>query len=473
MSLRTRLVISFTILLLVAIAAVGFVAFRSTQDILVGQIDRTLAGIAERGPTPEPRPGERPPGEELPPGEGQVESDPFFRPTAEIVVAADGKVILARPSGFADDPDPLPDIQELEDGSGFGYLDSVDGSLRYRSLVQVHPGGVQVVFAWPLEEVTSATTALIRTLLLAGGGVLLLGAVATWWTVRQSMRPVDEMVETAEAIAAGDLTRRVPELDPGTELGRLGLSLNEMLAHLEEAVETERDAKERLRQFVADASHELRTPLATIAGYAELRSKGGLPTADDQDKAWSRIESESRRMGLLIDDLLVLARLGQSQPLRIGPVDVAQIVREAAADHAAIDPQRPVHLELPDVVILEADEERLFQVVTSLLANVRVHTPEGTETTVVVRDGADTVVVEVEDNGPGIPEAALGQVFERFYRADPSRSRKSGGAGLGLSIVHAIVEAHGGTVAATQTDPGGTRITIELPKIAAFESQPI
>jgi two-component system OmpR family sensor kinase len=265
----------------------------------------------------------------------------------------------------------------------------------------------------------------------------------------------------------------VPDLDPGTELGRLGLSLNEMLAHLEEAVETERDAKERLRQFVADASHELRTPLATIAGYAELRSKGGLPTEEDQAKAWSRIESESRRMGMLIEDLLILTRLGQSQPLRIGPVDVAQIARDASADHAAIDPLRPVDVESPDEVVLQADEERLTQVITSLLANVRVHTPEGTETTVVVLDGPDTVMIEVTDDGPGIPDAALDQVFERFYRADPSRSRKSGGAGLGLSIVHAIVGAHDGTVTATRTDAGGTRITIELPKIAAFESQPI
>jgi len=473
MSLRTRLVISFTVLLLVAIVAVGFVASQSTQDILIGQIDRTLIGIAERGPTPEPRPGERPPGEEPPLEETQVDDDPFLRPTAEIAVAADGTVLVARPSGFADDPDPLPDIRDLEDGSGFFYLDSVDGSLRYRSLVQAHPDGMQVVLAWPLEEVSSATTALIRTLLLAGGGVLLLGAVATWWTVRQSMRPVDEMVETAEAIAAGDLTRRVPELDPDTELGRLGLSLNEMLAHLEEAVETERDAKERLRQFVADASHELRTPLATIAGYAELRSKGGLPTPEDQDKAWSRIESESRRMGLLIEDLLILARLGQTQPLRIGPVDVAQIVRHAAADHAAIDPLRPVDVESPDEVVLQADKERLTQVITSLLANVRVHTPQGTETSVVVQETADSVVIEVTDDGPGIPEAALDQVFERFYRADPSRSRRSGGAGLGLSIVHAIVEAHGGTVTATRTDAEGTRITIELPKIAPSESQPI
>jgi two-component system OmpR family sensor kinase len=473
MSLRTRLVISFTVLLLVAIVAVGYVASRSTQDILVAQIDRTLLGVAERGPTPEPRPGEGPPGDNQPFGTDAATEDPFLRPTAEIVVGADGSVVLARPSGFADDPDPLPDISGLEDGSGFVYLDSIDGSLRYRALVRAFPDGMHVVLAWPLEEVTSATAELIRALLLAGGGVLLLGAAATWWTVRQSMRPVDEMVDTAEAIAAGDLTRRVPDLDPDTELGRLGLSLNEMLAHLEEAVEVERDAKERLRRFVADASHELRTPLATIAGYAELRSKGGLPTTEDRDKAWSRVESESRRMGLLIEDLLVLARLDQSQPLRMGPVDVAQIVRDAAADHAAIDPRRPVAVASPDVVALEGDEERLTQVVTSLLANVRVHTPEGTETSVSVREDAESVAIEVTDDGPGIPEAALAQVFERFYRADPSRSRTSGGAGLGLAIVRAIVEAHGGTVVAARVATGGTRITVELPKAAPPASQPI
>jgi two-component system OmpR family sensor kinase len=287
------------------------------------------------------------------------------------------------------------------------------------------------------------------------------------------MRPVDEMVDTAEAIAGGDLTRRVPDLDPDTELGRLGLSLNEMLAHLEEAFEVERDAKERLRRFVADASHELRTPLATIAGYAELRSRGGLPTPEDQDKAWSRVESESRRMGLLLEDLLVLARLDQNQPLRIGSVDVAQIVRDAAADHAAIDPLRPVAVVSPDVVTVEGDEERLTQVVTSLLANVRVHTPIGTETSVVVAEDAETVAIEVTDDGLGIPEAALDRVFDRFYRADPSRSRTSGGAGLGLAIVQAIVEAHGGTVVAARGTVGGTRISVALPKTASPKSQPI
>jgi len=464
MSLRTRLVISFTVLLLVAILAVGFVASQSTQDILVSQIDRTLLGIAERGPVPDPRPGEASPSSEPPPQDEQSDVDTFLRPTAEVVLTEDGVVVIARPSGFADDPDPLPDVAGLEDGSGFLYLDAVDGTLRYRALVRDLPEGEQVVLAWPLKEVGAATSELIRTLLLAGAGVLLLGATATWWTVRQSMRPVDEMVDTAEAIAGGDLTRRVPETSPNTELGRLGFSLNEMLAHLEDAVETERDAKERLRRFVADASHELRTPLATIAGYAELRGKGGLPTPQDEEKAWSRIESESGRMALLIEDLLVLARLDQSQGLRVGAVDAAQIVRDAAGDHAATDPQRPIRVDAPESVILEADEERLIQVITSLLANVRVHTPEGTEIDVIVRPAGGVVSIDVIDDGPGIPEAALDQIFDRFYRADPSRSRSSGGAGLGLAIVRAIVEAHGGTVSASRAESGGTRIAIELPE---------
>ena len=466
MSLRTRLVISFTILLLVAIFAVGFVASRSTQDILVSQIDRTLLGIAERGPIPVQRPGEVPTDNEPPPPDVQADSDTFLRPTAEIVVSDDGAVILARPSGFADDPDPLPDVAGLTDAPVFVYLHSVDGTLRYRALVRDLPDGAQLVVAWPLEEVGAATSELIRTLLLAGAGVLLLGAAATWWTVRQSMRPVDEMVDTAEAIAGGDLTRRVPETDPNTELGRLGISLNEMLAHLEEAVETERDAKDRLRRFVADASHELRTPLATIAGYAELRGKDGLTTPQDEDKAWSRIESESRRMALLIEDMLVLARLDQSQALRLSTVDIAQIVRDAAGDHAAIDPQHPIRVDSPDSVILEADQERLTQVITSLLSNVRVHTPEGTATDVIVRPGAGVVSIDVTDDGPGIPEGALDHVFDRFYRADPSRSRSSGGAGLGLAIVQAIVEAHGGKVTVAREETGGTRIAIELPEVA-------
>lgn len=466
MSLRTRLVISFTVLLLAVIFTVGFVASQSIEEILVGQIDQNLLSIADRGPTPLPRPTEPPP------GDVPFDDEPFFRFAAELVVSPDGTTIFSRASGFADVPDPLPDVSALAGVSGFTFVDSVDGSLRYRALVRPQPDGAYIVRASPLREVATATSDLIRTLVLAGGGVLLLGAVGTWWTVRSSMRPVDEMVDTAEAIAGGDLTRRVPDLDPGTELGRLGGSLNEMLAHLEEAVVTERAAKERLRRFAADASHELRTPVTAISGYTELRRKGGLPTAEDQDKAWARIESESKRMASLIEDLMTLARLGQTQPLHIAPVDVVRIVADAAVDHAAIDPCRPVRIVSPPSVVLPADAERLTQVVGSLLANARVHTPEGTQIEVAVRDEGAAVRIDVTDDGPGIPAAALDHVFDRFYRADASRSRASGGAGLGLAIVQAIVEAHGGSVGASRAaEAGGTRISLALPRGDESKSQ--
>jgi two-component system OmpR family sensor kinase len=272
------------------------------------------------------------------------------------------------------------------------------------------------------------------------------------------------MVETAEAIAGGDLTRRVPDLPPGTELGRLGGSLNEMLTHIEHALKVERAGQERLRRFVADASHELRTPLAAVAGYAELRRRGGLATADDEDKAWSRIESESRRMGSLIEDLLMLARLDQSQPLRFEPVDLAAIVGDAAADHRAIAPDRPIEVDAPDSLMVEGDGERLHQVVSNLLSNARVHTPPGTGVNAAVGSDSDgTVRIEVTDDGPGIAGDAVDRVFERFYRADQSRSRRSGGSGLGLAIVQAIVAAHGGTVGASNVEGRGARFAVTLP----------
>jgi len=455
MSLRTRLVISFTVLLLGILAAVGLVASRSIHDILVDQIGKTLRSAVEHGPGPGSEP--------FTPNQDQDQNQ-LLNPLAEIWIAPDGTIVRARPSGFVDDPDPLPDVSSLlNTENGFVDLTSTDGSLQYRAYVQ-HMFGGAIVRAVPLSDVATATAALIRTLLLAGVGLLLLGGAATWWTVHVAMRPVGEMVDTAEAIAAGDLSRRVPDLHSGTELGRLGLSLNEMLGHLENAVETEREGKERLRQFAADASHELRTPLTAISGYAQLRKRGGLRTPEAEDKAWDRIESESVRMASLVEDLLTLARLGQSAPLQLADVDLADVIRNAAADHAAMDPDRPVSVEAPEHVIVEGDEHRLTQVVASLLANTRVHTPAGTKVEFSVVDGNETVEVVAEDDGPGIPDAAMEHIFDRFYRADPSRSRASGGSGLGLSIVQAIVEAHGGTVSADVVETGGTRITIRLPK---------
>lgn len=450
MSLRAKLVISFTGLLLVVIAGVGVVASRSMSTILIDQIDTTLTSFADRGPEP---------GGGHPPPEAD---EAFLNPIAEIFIPADGDEAFAKPSGFSDNPDPLPDVREISGVEGFTELPSIDGTLDYRAHVMVFPDGAIFVRAAPLDDVEAATSSLVRTLLLAGAGVLLIGGAATWWMVDRSMRPVGEMVDTAEAIAAGDLTRRVPDRDPSTELGRLGHSLNEMLAHIEDALTTEREGRERLRRFVADASHELRTPITAVAGYAELHRKGGLETPEVEERAWSRIESESKRMGALIEDLLMLARLGENQSLVVDEVDLAQIAHDAAADHGTIDPERPIRVEGETSLIVPGDEQRLHQVVSNLLANVRVHTPAGTLVTIDIEDEGPWAVVTVADDGPGIPPDALEQVFDRFYRADRSRSRSSGGSGLGLSIVSAIVEAHGGTV--DVVNDGGARFTIRLPK---------
>jgi two-component system OmpR family sensor kinase len=468
MTLQTKLVISFTVLLLAVIAAVGIAASRSIESILVAQTDRTLTSFVTRGPEPRPERGtpELVPDQPLPPPEeaGTVPNEPFLRPFAELYVAADGTVFHSEPSGFADDPDPLPDTTELPATPGLVYLDSVDGSLRYRASINLLDDGVAVIHAAPLSDVATATSSLVRALLLAGGGVLLLGGTATWWTVHRAIRPVDEMVETAEEIAAGDLTSRVPETATTTELNRLGTALNEMLTHIEEAVNNERVGREKLRRFVADASHELRTPVAAISGYAELRRSGGLTTPSAKDNAWSRIEQESNRMGTLIEELLTLARLGQAQPLDNQPVDLVQVARDAAADHATIDPSRPVELRGVDNAVLAGDRERLHQVVSSLLSNVRAHTPEGTTARIDVASNGESVELTVTDDGPGIPEPALQHIFDRFYRADPSRSRHTGGSGLGLAIVHAIVSAHGGNVTATNVHDNGARITVALPR---------
>jgi two-component system OmpR family sensor kinase len=459
MTLRTRLVIWFTVLLVAVIVAVGLVATRSTRSILTSQIDRTLVGFVNRGPVPGPA---RTDGVTNP--IGNQDEQPVLRQFAEAVIRRDGTVAFSNPSGFSDDPDPLPDFSGLTATTrGLISLSSVDGSLEYRAIVAPQPDGSIVVHAAPLRDVATATMSLLKTLLLAGGGVLLLGGAATWWAVRGTMRPVDEMVDTAEAIAGGDLTRRVPDLDASSELGRLGKSLNEMLAHIEEAVATERDSQQRLRQFVADASHELRTPVTAVSGYAELYRKGALDSPEAADKAWSRIDSESRRMGNLVEDLLMLARLGQSQPLHFETVDIAEIVRDAAADHSAIDPDRPVGVAAPPTLTIRGDRERLHQVASNLLSNVRVHTPPGTTVEIEARAEDDRVYVYVTDDGPGIPTAALGQIFNRFFRADPSRSRRSGGSGLGLAIVEAIVTAHRGSVSASNVTGKGARITVELP----------
>jgi two-component system OmpR family sensor kinase len=280
-----------------------------------------------------------------------------------------------------------------------------------------------------------------------------------FWLVRVGLRPLDEMVDTADAIALGDIDRRIDASGGGREVVRLAHALNG-------AFDARQTSEETLRQFVADASHELRTPLTSIRGYAELLRAGAVPDAEDADRAVRRIEAEAARMGVLVEDLLLLARMDQGRPLRREQVDLTIVAADAAADAKAVEPDRPVTLSAREPVLVTGDEARLRQVLSNLLANVRDHTPAGTPVDVSVRREGEAGVVEVADHGPGIPADAAEHAFDRFWRVDPARTHRTGaagGAGLGLSIVAAIAAAHGGKVALSTTPGGGATFTVTIP----------
>lgn len=457
MTLRTRLIVAFTVLLLVVVAIVGVVAVRSTRRVLINQIDERIVTVLNQTGRVDPhRPGSGPR-----PGPG---ADRFL---AEMIIGPDGEIMNASPSGLAGDPDPLPETNPLldlpEPSARILTIPASSGDFEYRAGVVRTDEGFTVVFAQPLRDVATATRAITQRLLLTGAAVLLIGAAAVWYTVRRGMRPVDHMIETASAIADGDLTRRVPPADPESELGQLGTALNHMLASLEGAFAAEARANEKLKQFVADASHELRTPLAAIAGYTELYRKGALTDPEEAAHAVRRIEAESKRMKRLVDDLLLLARLDLAQTMERGPVEIRSIARDGVADSLAIDPAHPIKIIASDEVWIDGDGEKITQVIANLLANVRSHTHPDTGAEIDVRSENGSAVISVRDRGSGFPPETIGHVFDRFYRADPSRSRKSGGSGLGLAIVDAIARAHGGAVEASNDPEGGARITVRLP----------
>jgi two-component system OmpR family sensor kinase len=301
---------------------------------------------------------------------------------------------------------------------------------------------------------------------------LLLASLIASWTVSRSFRPLARVEKTAAAIAAGDLSRRVEVENPATELGRLSSSLNAMLAHIETAFAARTASEARMRRFAADASHELRTPLVTIRGFSELYRHGALSTDEDVATAMGRIESEAKRMGSMVEDLLLLARLDEQRPLQQKPVDLQLIAHDAMVDTQASDRSRSISLAgldggpaRPAPVL--GDEAKLRQVVGNLVGNALRYTPEGSpiELAVGVRstDGEARSIIEVRDHGPGISEEDAGKVFERFYRADTSRTRETGGSGLGLAIVAAIVGSHGGSVRVEKTDGGGATLVVSLP----------
>ncbi|GGT26531.1 sensor histidine kinase [Nonomuraea spiralis] len=369
------------------------------------------------------------------------------------------------------DVKPKPVLRESP-GTDAYTAPAVGGDGEWRVLQSVIQRRTLVV-AVDLEEVDAITRRLVLIELLGGGGILLILAVAGVTIVRRSMRPLGQIERTAEAIAGGELGRRVPDADPRTEVGRLARALNGMLAQIETAFaarsaseEAARRSEDRMRQFVGDASHELRTPLTSIRGFAEYARQN--PGADPAE-LMQRVEKAAGRMSLLVDDLLLLARVDQQRPLRMRPVDMLALVADAVHDARILAPDRTVKLDVLGgaALIVSGDEVRLRQVISNLMTNAIVHTEPGTP--IVVRAGAtdDTVFTEVADSGPGLTPDQVERVFERFYRADSARSRRRSsedrGSGLGLAIVQALVQAHGGTVTLTSSPEEGSTFRVELP----------
>jgi len=344
----------------------------------------------------------------------------------------------------------------------------------YRVVVDQDADGDTLAVGLSLRDVQSTTqTLLVRSLLLALAGVALAGLIGTF-LVRRQLRPLREVADTAYEVTAMPLgaggqtiETRVAEAntDPATEVGRVGSALNTLLDHVDAALDARHRSEQQVRQFVADASHELRTPLSTIHGYAELSRR----TPDDAEalsNAMNKVETEATRMSSLVADMLLLARLDSGRPLERVEVDLTRVLLEAVTDARVVAPEHHWRLDLPDEpVTVTGDEHRLHQVVTNLINNARRHTPAGTTVTVGARPrsgSGDHVTVTVHDDGPGIPDDLADYVFERFTRGDSSRTRASGGAGLGLSLVQAITEAHGGT-ARVESRPGSTTFTLLLP----------
>ena len=323
---------------------------------------------------------------------------------------------------------------------------------------------------WPVDSVMEHAA-----LVVVGVGLLtlVLAFFIATWSISRSFRPLARVEKTAAAIAAGDLSRRVEIENPSTEVGRLGRSLNAMLAHIETAFAAKMASEARMRRFAADASHELRTPLVTIRGFSELYRHGALSTPEDVATAMGRIESEAKRMGTMVEDLLLLARIDEQRPLQQKPADLLLIAHDAVVDTQASDRGRVITLTgldggPPGPAPVLGDEAKLRQVVGNLVGNALRYTPEGTpiELAVGVRtaaDGARQSFIEVRDHGPGVPDEEAARIFERFYRADTSRTRETGGSGLGLAIVAAIVGSHAGTVRVAKTDGGGATLVVSLP----------
>ena len=461
-SLRGRLLIGVISLVVLGLLIADTATYAALQSSLISQLDDQIksghnAAISGLGG---PNEGPGPSGSGLPAG------------TVIELLSPSGAVLLAKrlevpgstaSSAMPDLPEHLPAASEK--APAFLTLAGTGGVRQYRAAIWPEDffSGNYVVLAIPMTGVLSTLSRLLELEAVISAGVVVATAILALLIIRISLRPLEKMGAVANEIAAGDLSRRVEPATGKTEIGRLGLALNGMLSQIESAFAERTASNRRLRRFVADASHELRTPLTSIRGYSEMLRRGAAESPRDAELARRRIEEEAIRMTSLVDDMLVLARVDQGRPLDHEPVDLQAIATDAAADARAVAPQRDINLAVPGRVVVNGDDTRLRQVVGNLVRNALVHTPPKTPIDISLSTEDSVARLSVADHGPGLAADDIDRIFEPFYRADPSRSRDSGGAGLGLSIVSAVVTAHGGHVKVRETEGGGATFEVELP----------
>jgi two-component system OmpR family sensor kinase len=464
-SLRTRLLVGVVGLVAVALATTGTIGIAVLRGYLVHQLDQQLAVGSVRISNFAPPPGQPVPS---PPA---TTRDQLPTPFVFADLSTGGAVLRVRGGQFAArDPEPVLsgiDVATVRRQAGRAFtVPSSAGGAGFRVRAVERPDGSGIFVVGISLQGVDATVHRIEliTWIVALSVLAVLIAVATV-AVRLGLRPLATVERAAQDIAAGDLSRRVAEGPPGTEIGRLSSAFNSMITKIESAVAASARSQAALRQFIADASHELRTPLTTVRGYAELARKRAFPDDAAEAHAMERIEAEASRMGGLVDDLLLLAHLDQDRPLRLAKVDLAALTADAVADaRVRTSAQRVIDFAAPEAPVhVDVDADRMRQVLVNLLGNATTHTPEETRVRVALgRDGA-AVRLEVADEGPGLPADQVARLFERFYRVDPGRSRARGGSGLGLAIVAAIVHASRGTVTCTSAPGQGTRFVVRLP----------
>ena len=481
-SLRSRLTLGIVLLTAFGFLLSSIVVKSALEGYLVGQVDKqlltlsntALPQIAESGivqdqdDLSEPRRE----GRERAEGEAPRPRGPLSRiPTTFSVTVLDADGFVTGELGGDLNAAPIADflvgfdLEEVAEHQGEAF--TVEGGRNnFRAVAVALPNNSgSIVAAQSLDDLNKTVGQLGVFFFLIGLALLTLIAIASRLVIKIGMRPLEDVEATAEQIAAGDLSARMPDANPHTEVGRLVTSLNSMLGRIEQSFAARVESENKLRRFVADASHELRTPLTAIRGFSELYRQGAVSGEEPTRELVGRIEGESIRMGALVEDLLLLARLDQAREMESKPVDLEDVVESAVASARAAGPDHKVSFTpTGEELFALGDEARIHQVVANLLANARAHTPAGTKITVEIQQDSDGIRIAVSDNGPGLSAEDQAKIFERFYRADTSRVRVDGeGSGLGLSIVDAVMKAHGGSVSVQSELGKGATFTLFFP----------